>query len=149
MSYLRSINLCFVPKNDWQGRMEKILVRKILFCFWRWQQQQFLTRRNNKRVEFWTHKTRRDVHKHMTNFHVVHHIWFASSKAPRCMFFQDETEISKPMDLSKRIMTKINFFSGFKVRHFIGFSSFLLNIWYPDLWCWHFQPSFVGTWSTF
>ena len=41
-------------------------------------EQQFLTLRNNKRVEFWTHKTRRDVHKHMhqkeenkTNFQLI------------------------------------------------------------------------------
>ena len=34
-----------------------------------WQQgQQFLTRRNNKRVEFWTHKTQCDVRKHMSPY---------------------------------------------------------------------------------
>ena len=39
--------------------------------------QQFLTRKNNKRVEFWAHKTRRVVHKHMTNFRYYHFYYYS------------------------------------------------------------------------
>ena len=72
--YTRLIFLCAPAwltsgeKKYWSGWTVEPL-DSALSCFaseYDNREQQFLTCRNNKRVEFWAHKTRHDVHKHIS-----------------------------------------------------------------------------------